>query len=489
MQITVVARTTAGILLLAAALVSAVSPSLLSRVLAPLAGNIWLAPHSWLTMRIIIIASAAPGIMLIWWSTVARWFRTVDCHIAGISATRFIVGVLGIGFLLRLAAIFIFPSPLWADWEDYHRLAVNILHEGAYTTGEHLTAYFPPGWPYVLSRLYWLFGINPLVGYLANAVFGTLTILVTYHLARQVWNGTTARWSALILALFPSQILYVNLLCSDVLFTLLFTLALLCIVRSLGFARSSIWLAVIGGLCLGTATLVRPTPLLLPLALLLPLLWRPFRVRRLFGRWALIVLSTGLVTVPWIIRNHHAVGSTTISTNGGIDFYVGNCPSGHPHAELLTPADKPWAFMGNEAELSRRGFHYGWQCIQTDPVRFLYNGLRKIVFIVLSETGVFAYELSQAAKAKEPTPYSWYAVGVQAYYLVCMLLVVMGMWGRWRTSDRNPTQVSIVLWTIAYYLGLHVFFFGIGRFHYPLIPLLAGFAGYATKRFLTAGVD
>jgi hypothetical protein len=88
-----------------------------------------------------------------------------------------------------------------------------------------------------------------------------------------------------------------------------------------------------------------------------------------------------------------------------------------------------------------------------------------------------------AASGSRETPYFWYATIVQSFYLTFLIFVGRGIFiFIARASRRNPGGYLLSA-TMLYWLAAHFMFFGIGRFHFPLIPMLAGFAGLALIDF------
>jgi 4-amino-4-deoxy-L-arabinose transferase-like glycosyltransferase len=84
------------------------------------------------------------------------------------------------------------------------------------------------GWQYFNLLLFHLFGVNPLLPRLWNCVVGAVTPIVCFSLARALGAGSGARWSAILVGLFPSLVLW----------------------SSLNLKDADVWLLVLAGLLL-----------------------------------------------------------------------------------------------------------------------------------------------------------------------------------------------------------------------------------------------
>jgi len=150
--------------------------------------------------------------------------------------------VIAVAFLLRLTVAFVFPVPLFSDYLKYHETAVALIHNGALDTA-YLSA-FPHTFSYSLfiSFFYRIFGENPHIIYIINAILGTVTVYTVYKCSDTK--------TAFLLAIFPSSVLYTALLATEIPYTLLFFIALFFAVRK----RSAL-----SGVTAGLMNLIRPT--------------------------------------------------------------------------------------------------------------------------------------------------------------------------------------------------------------------------------------
>lgn len=150
--------------------------------------------------------------------------------------------VIAIAFILRFISAFMFPVPLFSDYLKYHETAVGLIHNTPLDKA-YLSA-FPHTFSYsfLISLIYRVFGENPQIIYIINAILGTLTTYVIYKCS----NTKTA----FIFAIFPQSVLYTSLFATEIPYTLLFFLTLMFVLKGK---------SIFSGITLGLMNLIRPT--------------------------------------------------------------------------------------------------------------------------------------------------------------------------------------------------------------------------------------
>src|SRR5438552_6567742 len=213
------------------------------------------------------------------------------------------------------------------------------------------TAYYPVGYPAVLSVVIVLVRHTPLPDNLPraagglNVVLGLANVLLVFHLARRLVAESVAITAAGVVARFPSLILHSAALLSETLFITLVLAALsVALWRPLDSVSRRRLAAV--GVIIGLAALVRPPALLLPFPLMLALRRAGFSWPDAARRFAVVLGMAVVVLLPWTVRNalvFHA--PVLVSTNIGDDLCIGHhpgapgswakpasCAQGHPPA-------------------------------------------------------------------------------------------------------------------------------------------------------------
>ena len=316
-----------------------------------------------------------------------------------------------------------------------------------------------------------------MAGIIANIVLGTATVYLGYRLIYRAWGNLPARWAAIILAAFPSHVLFVNFLCSEVLFTFLLLLALnILLVQPSGRVKALSW-TFMSGLFLGLASLVRSLTLMFPIIVIPFIGGRSLSKKSAALRWVVLVVGLTVIIAPWITRNYQRMGRATVSTNGGVNFYIGNNPQAGGGFNL---PDSNLFIMGpgaDEVYYDSLGYRMATEHIRRNPIAFLKRGVLKIIHLMASDTEGLVYELKAAAESGKSTTAVWIAVSMQSYYLLCLLFAAIGVVMFFRRPLFRKTGGWLLLLTVIYWLGIHFCVFGDARFHFPIIPILSGFAG------------
>ena len=147
----------------------------------------------------------------------------------------------------------------------YHYAANQLLVGQSFDSGLHL----PPGYSLFLAAILAVTEGNTAAAMLVQHLIGLAASLLVYLIGRRLFGPLVGLTAALLTVLDVELALYEHAVMTETLFTVLLLGALALVLLRL---PGSIWLRVAGfGLLAGTATLVRPTGLLLPcLVLLLP---------------------------------------------------------------------------------------------------------------------------------------------------------------------------------------------------------------------------
>ncbi|MGA2602775.1 MAG: glycosyltransferase family 39 protein [Verrucomicrobiia bacterium] len=194
------------------------------------------------------------------------------------------------------------------DASFYNRYAWNLAQGNGFcgpepgVDGEVLSTYLPPGAPALFAVVYLIFGKSYATVRIVHALLGAASAFLLFLLAKAVVTERAGYVAAAVYALYPSAIFYSDLLLTETLYTFSLILCLwLCVAW---FAPRPNWTrAVICGIALGLAALVRPT-----IFLLMPLLalWGLFVLNGVRAKALIfvVVVVTYLTTVPWSLRNY-----------------------------------------------------------------------------------------------------------------------------------------------------------------------------------------
>ncbi len=429
-----------------------------------------------LELRICLFSLLPIGIGLAFsrylWSGFSSLGRLVD----SLSQRRFLLTLLVTAAAWRVLPPLLMDVHLISDYGTYDELAWTWATMGGYLDDCQATGYYPPGYPYFLSRIYLLAGHTPLAGAAANVLLSVLMVYLTWRLASDLVGNNAARWAGILMAFFPSQILFVNLLASEMVFTPLLLLSLLLCIRAAKSSRLNWLLAAGSGILLGLATLCRA---LTQVFWVIPLIhiWlssknRPATLRR----GGLLLLGFVLLVAPWMIRNHNTVGRAVISTNGGINLMIGNNPHSGMGYTQVDVAVFDFSIPRGEKYSDSVGYEKGRAYILAHPITFLKRGVAKVAYLFATDMVGLFYEINHAARHDVVTGHVWLAGISQVYYLAILLLACGGML-RLLKSKRCVEETLLIWGPILFWMAVHFVYFGDARFHFPIMPLACVLAG------------
>ena len=397
-------------------------------------------------------------------------------------------------FFLRLAFALTVPDQrlLIGDQLDYASIADNLLVGGGFAVHPGIpTPDRAPLYPLVMAAVYKSVAHSHVAVLALQAALGGATCLLLLFLLRETLeNETAARIAAWLAVFHPVLIVYCGRLLTETLFTFLTALSMLLLVRHLRHGRP--WEAVLSGLVMGLATVVRPGSLLMPwLALGLMLMYGRKRALPWLGYAAVFYLTL----VPWLSRNEELFGFRKMQARGpGFGLYVtGHMTEGMSYdaaadaynAIMARPEYKELAYekgRSPQAELDKRTSREGKELILAHPVAYAWIVLKRIPpFWITSHSSAFDVDLSISEYRRQGR---WAAIAFRAGLMLLQASIMAGAaWGLWLLRGR--WREAIVLASVPFYMNIHLSFDMIPRYHVPALPYLLGLAALPLSLFLT----
>ena len=304
--------------------------------------------------------------------------------------------LLAINVLLRGVWLAWLNPPQHADFEWYfHHAASMAAGFGYMSNPQQPTAYWPIGWPFILSILFRVVGPSVWSGKILNTLFSVGIVLLIYALtARLTKSSRIAFAAALGYSLLPSQIEWNAMLGSEESFTFVLLLSLLVYLYS--YRPRFVVLTALSGLLLGLACDIRPIPLLFPVVVLIYEWWLNRRAighaLQRFGAYA-AGMAAGIAPVTirnWIAMHHFIL----VSTNGGVNLWQG----------LHTNSGYYWRWYGNpllrhgynELSENRIGELLFKRQLLHHPLSVLWNGILKVYSLYRNDVNATFYTFGAA---------------------------------------------------------------------------------------------
>lgn len=373
------------------------------------------------------------------------------------------------------------------------------------------TPYFrPPLCPYFLSIVYGAFGRSYVAVRIVQMVIGAASCVLLYVLARRLFDRATAVVAGCVMAGYWVFI-YFDAELREV--VLLVFVHLLAIQSLLALRRRPTVLAAVGcGVLLGLAALGKPNNLLfVPVAIG----WLAAVFKGLLPRRRSVLVNFGLLAgaaatvAPATIRNV-VVGDdlVLISSNGGINLYIGNNPlaTGHdvrlprPIPEFANAFDYPAIVRHVESvegrplkhsEVSRYFAGLALEDVRATPGRCLGLMLRKALLFWGGMEIVSEQDLN-AARAESRL--LRYLPGNFAVLLACAVIgLFLALRPRPPDADRSGSvaqsdraDVVIILLFVGVYFVSFLPFFVTARYRVPITPLVILFGSYGLVQVAAA---
>jgi len=381
---------------------------------------------------------------------------------------RSLLYALAAGLILRVLFVTVHDRPLISDEREYDRLAFQLASTGSYCIDGIPTSYRPIGYPAILGVIYFVAGHHPqAVKYLQACTDITTALLIYLLLA--AYSMRVRVLAAGLWAGYLPAILYSNFLLSESLFTFILVLMAYLLMRGSGNKLG----AALIGICGGVLVLMKPSVIvfLALLPLVMAMLHQPLK------NLVPAAIAFLFVVFPWSARNYVTFGTSSLSSNGGINLLIGNNPEATGAYSVRFDTTILLASRG-EFETDRTAYRLATRYIFEHPGMFAVNGIKKFAHLFESEGGLLVWTLYQNPEDTatrytskyRSIPILWICLVNLPYFIVLLFGTISFL-----AADKNQ------LWwlttsLIAGWLLIHLTFFGGGRFHFPLIPFILIYA-------------
>ena len=412
------------------------------------------------------------------------------------SVHRWLLVLVLVSIVVRVAWILYVRTIPVSDFASYDARGWRIAEgEGFVDSRGEASSFQGVGYPAFLAGIYFVWGHSVLAAQFVNALLGGLTVLLTFGVARRLLSDRRALLAAAVVALTPSLIMYSSVLATENLFTVLF-IGFLWLIWPTPRFRYNLSVLLLAGVLLGLSWLVRPTLVLFPIALVLMLMTIRTHWRRAIGLPVVVGVIALIVVIPWAVRNVVVMDTLSLDTAGGVNFWIGNGPHATgTYAKL--PDDNPLDAYTTEAERNQAGFRLGLEYITDQPGDWVGDFPRKFWHLWVSDMSAVNWSTQATERTVSAAATRALEVVAQGYWMLLVLLMAPAiLTAMARPKSASPLSV-LVVGVLVYWSLFHFMGFGVGRFHIPVIPLIAIVAadllydlvGQARERVRIEGAD
>ena len=406
--------------------------------------------------------------------------------------------LVGLAFASRYIAGII-QSSATDYWDSgnssYFMIAENLVYgEGYALVAGSPTIWRNPLYPLLLAGIYSISGKSVPAFIAGNSLLGVLVVLAGFFVARAVFQSLSVGiLAALLVSIYPYLVFHSSHLFETSLISLLVLLLVLAAIET-HKEGSYIW-AALAGILMGLSVLTKSSALsLMPIFIVwwISLSYRKFK-RRILVASFLFLSFTGIVLLPWAIRNKIVLDHLTVSeSNLGFNLWKGNNPltfavypmthldSLDEYAAWILPADSTAKYWPESEWFQHQALEY----IRKDPMRFLKGLARKS--LQLYDWNIIPYlegkavidpvteTITMPASSRSPTKQLSYTIP----YIFVVTFVLIGFLG---SIKRNWEILFLVIPILIIWSIGHAVAFTITRFRMPIEPLILIWAAYGMK--------
>ncbi len=368
--------------------------------------------------------------------------------------------------LLRCAALLSMDqNPTSGDPVTYDQYARSIAERGEYACAPGVpTSWRPPLYPLFLAIIYRLTGHNIIIVGIIQAILGALLCVLIYRIAADMFDLKTGMISGLLSGISLYFIAMTKFLLSETLFLFLFLLSLFYFYNA--FMQKSSKKAIIAGFLMGLATLTRP------ITIFYPFLFFGFTAV-CCRQWNDILKFTRKLFIPmliafliplsiWTVRNYRVHKAfVLISTNSGLNLFVGNTPDSNGRYRVRGPDQNEIADI---------------EKITSEPVKNKLYVDRTLRYI--AGHPAMTAKLMVMKVAFFWSPFDWCFLGdkgtynyVYAFILPFSFFGICLLFRKWR-------EYWLLYASILYFFAISLIYYVEPRYRIPAEPFLIIFAGY-----------
>lgn len=388
------------------------------------------------------------------------------------------------GLILRLLSWWLLPLTLAEDASCYHEIALNLLEKGKFFGSEGI-AYRPPLQPFFIFFIYKIFGQKIFLVSLIQIVLSLLSAVLIWQITAAVFDRK-AGIMALVLSLFSFDLaLFAPVLMSETLVVFLLILGFWGLVRFNLSPKERVFLLV-SGLSWGMAVLAKPV--FFPVFLLIFFCIKKEKVFTDRQFLFFLCLPFILPAFLWSARNLFVFQKPVfISTNSGLNFYIGNNPYSRGTYDKNT--EKILFLFSDKSEIERNDLYFkeGIKFILSNPQKALANVLRKPFYLMAtfggSAEGLMVREFEFGEWSFKNLLRGVFGSGQLVSYWLVLLSSLYFLATSFAIIKHN-FWLRIFLLFMAGYIFFLLPFFTFPRFRIPLLPFLIILGSFGIRSFL-----
>jgi 4-amino-4-deoxy-L-arabinose transferase-like glycosyltransferase len=382
---------------------------------------------------------------------------------------------------VRLAAVLAFRGhPLTGltvsdnATEYYLPIARNLLAGRPYNTAATSNfAKIPPAYPFMIAAVFRVFGENLTALRGAQCFLDSLTVVVMFLVAKELFGTGPALVTGLMVSFYPFTVYFCLGVDQEPLFTFLLSSFALALLVALRLDRWHLY--GLAGALLGLTTLTRATTQLFPLAILPLLLWFRGANRRTLAKCGAFAGAFLLLIVPWALRNYFVLHDfIPVASGVGSVFLQGS------DEKFFTIESRSGEYATYFAGLRAAGIVPPPNAKESEIDHYIMRaGLERYKERLKERPlSLFPLMFKKFMRLWYGTDRGWHEGKILLVHMAILPLAVWGVILAYRRAEHRE-RLWFVLVLVGYFVGLHWVLLPLARYMVPVMLYLISFEAYA----------
>lgn len=231
----------------------------------------------------------------------------------------FLIFIALTGLINAFLFIFIYKyrQPLDSDGSYYDTIAWNFARgNGLIDPWGQLLIYKTPAYPIFVGIIYNLFGHNPLLVLIIQAVLYSLCSVLLYFIARKICDEHVSILTSLSLSFYFPLAYYASGILTEILSIFLTALVFLFWLKYANTLKRKYMVCT--GIFLGIDILCKPILIFFPVVIMIHLIWQGIKRIELFAAAGILFACISFVISPWVVRNYMVYNEFILLSKGNI---------------------------------------------------------------------------------------------------------------------------------------------------------------------------
>ena len=332
------------------------------------------------------------------------------------------------------------------------------MEYGAFST------YWPPGFPLLISLFIIIFKSYTLpILTLFLIIIGSLCGVIAYYISLKLFkNRLAAILTFIFICIQPSFLIHSPQLLSDTFAVTIMAISIYYMLTD--YENHNRYTSLLIGVIIGFLILIRPDYIFMIILYIILVTISNHLLKIKLEKLILFILALMLTLTPWFIYTNAMIGEPVISTNGGVNFYIGNNPTADGRYS------EPYGLTSNN-----EGYKLGLNYITSNPFSTISLYFKKLALLIISPY-ILPWELPEHHFNISELIYSY---GMNIGFLITELIGLRGL----LLIKQKRLQLFFISLIILVNLTLIPFFVD-GRLTLPELLIYVIFGSYYIARVI-----